>query len=224
MPVPVVLAGVPVDPDAAEAQEWAEEELAKAVYDDQPGLLERIIMWILDVLDAIGSLGVTAPPSFVPVIVVAAFVLVVVVALLLGGRVRARRQATARTSHQLFEDTRDSAALRSAADEAARRGDWETAVLERFRAMVRLLDERAVLEDRSGLTAREAAGLAGSALPALADDLRWAGRLFDDVCYGHLAPGPAEDGRLRELAAAVGRARPARTPAGPPTEQWAGVR
>ncbi|GAA4416925.1 DUF4129 domain-containing protein [Georgenia halophila] len=205
-----VRAGVPVEPDAAEAQRWAEEELAKAVYDNQPGLIERILEWLGRLLSDIGSMGMEAPPAFVPLVVVLAFVVVVVVSLLLGGRVRARRTAQRQDSHQLFDDVRDSAALLAAADDAARRGDWVTATLERFRALVRSLDERAVLEDRAGLTAYEAATLAAAALPDHTDGLRWAGRLFDDVCYGHLAPGQAEDRQLRELASAVSRARPAR--------------
>lgn len=224
MPGLTVLTGVPVDPDAAEAQRWAEEELAEPIYQNDPGLLERILRFLGDLLDGIQALNVNAPSSLVPVLIVAAFVAVVVVSLLLGGRVRARRRAETPASHQLFEDTRDSADLTATADAAAARGDWATAVLERFRALVRSLDERSVLDDRPGMTAHEAAGMAAAALPDQARGIRWAGRLFDDVCYGHLTPTREDDARLRELAAATSRARPVTGPRRVRDEGWVGVR
>ncbi|PFG40630.1 uncharacterized protein DUF4129 [Georgenia soli] len=221
-PTPVPLFGVPVDPDAAEAQRWAEEELAKQIYSDDPGLLQRLGEWFLGLFEGIGRIGAVTPPAVVPALVVLAFAGVLVVALLLGGRVRRRRVAEAAGSHELFEDERTSADLFAAADAAARRGDWETAVLERFRGIVRRLDERAVLEDRAGLTAHEAATLAAAALPAHAEGLGRAGRLFDDVRYGHVSPGEREDTDLRLLADRVGTARPERARAAVDAG-WAGV-
>jgi hypothetical protein len=220
----VQIFGVPVDPDAAEAQRWAEEELAKQIYSDDPGLLQRLGEWFLGLFEGIGRIGAVTPPAVVPALVVLAFVGVLVAALLLGGRVRRGRAAESRASHELFEDGRTGADLLAAADAAASRGDWETAVLERFRGIVRRLDERSVLEDRAGLTAHEAATAAATALPAEADGLSWAGRLFDDVRYGHVSPGEREDTTLRRLADRLAAARPerARAAAGAQAE-WAGV-
>ena len=53
-----------------------------------------------------------------------------------------------------------------------------------MRAIVRSLEERALLDPRPGRTADEAAAEAGRALPAHADRLRAAARDFDDVTYG----------------------------------------
>ncbi|UNX55811.1 DUF4129 domain-containing protein [Georgenia sp. TF02-10] len=196
---------VPVDPDAAEAREWATEELANAAYDDEPSLVERAIGWLVDLIERLWDLGGSAPPSLVPVLLVLALVGLVVLARVLGGRVQRRRAPTGTRSVALFDDARTSADLLAAADAAAARGDYATAVLERFRGLVRRLDERGALDDRPGLTAHEAAGLAGAARPDLAADLGRAGRLFDDVCYGHAAPGPGEDAALRELVARLDR-------------------
>ncbi|MDD9206967.1 DUF4129 domain-containing protein, partial [Georgenia sp. 10Sc9-8] len=126
-----------------------------------------------------------------------------------AGPIRRRRRLRAATagSHELFDDERSSQQLRVSADAAAARGDYATAVLERFRSVVRALDERAVLDDRPGMTAQEAAGLAGAALPAHAAGLQRAGRLFDDVRYGAAAPGPDEDEVMRDLAEQVATAR-----------------
>jgi hypothetical protein len=205
--VPVLL-GVPVDPDAAEARRLAEEELAKAIYDHSPSLIERLLTWLQELYEALTRLGGQTPSGVVPVVLVLAFAAVVALGLLLGGRARRRRVARgAGTSAGLFEDTRTAADLTREADAAARRGEHSLAVLERFRAIIRSLDERTLLDDRPGLTAHEATALATAALPALAAELDTAGRLFDDVRYGHAVAGAEDDQAMRRLAELVGRAR-----------------
>lgn len=212
-------------PDADEARRWAEEELGKAIYDDSPTLVERIIDWFGHLLDRLGELGGSAPPALVPVLVVLLVAVVVAVALLLGGRVRRRRVRAAAASAALFDGTRSAAELTARADAAARRRDYATAVVERFRAIIRDLDERAVLEDRPGLTAHEAVLAAGAALPDAAVGLARGGRLFDDARYGHAVPDQSADAELRALAEHVARLRAvhgpltASTPAG-----WGEVR
>ncbi len=204
-----VWAGVPVEPDADEARRWAEEELSRSVYSDEPTLLERVWNWFLELLQRLTDLEASAPPNLVPVLVVVGVVALLVVALYLAGPVRTRRRQAQGGSHAVFDDAdATSADLTAAADAAADRGDWPQAVLMRFRAIVRSLDERAVLDDRPGLTAHEASTAAAARLPDCAPGLTWAGRLFDDVCYGSVRPDATDDGRLRELAAAVARSRP----------------
>ena len=88
------------------------------------------------------------------------------------------------------DDDRTAAQLRADADAAAARGDWRSAVIDRFRAVVRSLEERVVLDVRPGRTADEAAAVAGLRFPAEADALRRGARLFDDVCYGDAPAGP----------------------------------
>ncbi|GGY07633.1 DUF4129 domain-containing protein, partial [Streptomyces anandii] len=53
-----------------------------------------------------------------------------------------------------------------------------------MRAIVRSLEERALLDVRPGRTADEAAAEAGRTLPAHSDRLHAAARDFDDVTYG----------------------------------------
>ncbi|WP_447924874.1 DUF4129 domain-containing protein [Georgenia muralis] len=207
-PTPAVLVGVPVRPDADEARRWAQEELAKAAYSDSPGLVERFLDWLGRILGRVGELDTLTPPELVPVLLVVGLVVVLVLARVLGGRVRRGRARDVATGTALFEDDRSSADLHAAADAAARRGDHVAAVLDRFRAIIRGLDERGALDDRAGLTAHEAAALAAGALPGLTGPLGWAGRLFDDVRYGHASAGPAEDEAMRSLAARVSAAHP----------------
>src|SRR5699024_912407 len=200
--------GVPVEPDADEARRWAREELSRSVYDDEPSLLERLWLWFVEQLERLTGMTAEAP-NLVPIIVVLGVVVLLAVAFSLAGPVRARRRTRGTRSHAVFDDAHATAAdLTAAADAAAGRHDWSLAVLMRFRAIIRSLDERAVLDDRPGLTAHEASTTAAQRLPEQATELDWAGRLFDDVRYGSTTPGAAQDARLRTLAAATARSRP----------------
>lgn len=196
-----------MEPDAEEARRWAEDELSRSVYDQEPTLLERAWQWFVDLLDSIFATDIPAPPNLVPVIVVLGAAALLAVVVYLAGPLRSRRRA-GQASHAVFDDPHaTSTDLTEAADAAAARGDWSLAVLMRFRAIIRSLDERAIVEDRPGITAHEASTAAAAALPGCAAGLHWAGRLFDDVRYGDVRPGRDEDAQLRELAGQVERSR-----------------
>lgn len=202
----------PLTPDAEEALAWAERELSKGVYDQTPTLWDRFISWLLGLIEAIMSHGMGAQPWVLPVIVLGVLALVVLAGFALGGPIRRRRAAVAGGSNVVLEDDdRDSAALRRAADDAARAGDFHLAVLERFRAIVRSLDERAIIDERPGRTALEATAAASARLPDRARELRAASDLFDATCYGSVQPSARDDTWLREVDAAVTRTRPTRT-------------
>lgn len=208
--LPVALRGdVPVTPDADTARRWLQEELLDPVYQDQPSLLMRFIDWLMGLFDGVEVLDVN--PVVASLVVAGVVLVVAVIAYLVAGPVRLSRRA--RTLAAVFEDdTRSATDLRAAADAAAAAGDWATAVVERYRAVVRSLEERVVLDPRPGRTAHEAADAAALRLPALADRLAGGARLFDDVRYGKVAVGPAADQALRELDAAALATRP--TPVG----------
>jgi hypothetical protein len=74
--------------------------------------------------------------------------------------------------------------------------------------VVRSLEERAVLDERPGVTAHEAVEAAALRLPDLVADLRAAGRLFDDVAYGDVPARERDDEALRLLDRDVAAARP----------------
>ncbi len=196
-----LLAGVPVDPDAATARRWAQEELLDPAYHQQRSLLSRLWDWIAEQLA-----GLRTPAALDPwavLVVVGVLVAVVVVAFLVAGPVRLSRRGAADRSVLARDDTRTSEQIRAAADAAAARGDLSLAVLERYRAIVRGLEERTVLDERAARTAHEAALAAAARLPALGTDLVAAGRTFDDVAYGDEAATADDERRLRELDARV---------------------
>jgi hypothetical protein len=113
------------------------------------------------------------------------------------------------SSAALFDDRPRSAAEHRATAEAhAAQGHWNQAVQERMRAVVRSLEERALLDARPGRTADEAASDAGRTLRDHADRLRAAARDFDDVTYGGRAAGEGTYRRLTALDDDLQRAKP----------------
>jgi len=205
-----VIASVPVDLGRDEAAQLARDELAKQVYRDAgPGLVERLVRWLLEqagrLLD--GAAGVS-PGGYAGLVVVLLLVAAAVVAVRLKVGPLSRR---ATREEALFVGrTRTAAQHRAAADAHAAAGAWAEAVRERLRAVVRSLEERAVLDERPGRTADEAAAEAGRALPDCAAGLRAAAVLFDEVWYGGRPAGPASYAALRDLDAQVQAARPER--------------
>lgn len=197
-------AGVPVDPDRETAHRWLLEELSRPEYSTAPSLLERLLRWFQDLFDGLTLGEGRFPLAFVIVVLV---VVVAAVAWWVAGPVRLTRRRR-RSVVVLDGDERTAAQLRDSADAAAARGDWSAAVLDRFRALVRSLEERVVIDERPGRTAQEAAHDAAVRLPAVAGELHDAAGLFDDVCYGTLPAGPGDDSRLRDLDERVRQLRP----------------
>ena len=217
------LADVPVEPDAEVARGWLRDELAKAVYHQQPSLLERLMAWAYEqfmrFLDA--ASGVDGRSGLL--LVAGAVLVVVVVSLLVAGPVR-RSRAAGRSSTEVFgDDARSTAQLLADAADHAAAGRWGAAVLDRFRALLRSLEDRAVLDPRPGRTADEGAREAAARLPGCAVELLAAARLFDDVCYGD-AEADAEDDRwMGQVLAQVAATRPS-TPQGAAVPETAPVR
>ncbi|WP_425956355.1 DUF4129 domain-containing protein [Xylanimonas sp. McL0601] len=210
MLLPAALAGlvgadVPVTPDRDMARRWLIEELSRPEYATQPSLLQRLWDWFIGLFQ--GVPGLAAPPWQVLLGVVTVVALVVLVARWVTGPVRLARARRRAAPVVAPDDARTAAQLRAAADDAAARGDWATAVAERFRAVVRGLEERAVLDEEPGRTAQEASLAAGARLPELADALHGGATLFDDVVYGEHGASAADDVILRELDAQAGSAR-----------------
>jgi len=205
---------VPVVPDASTARRWATEELANPVYHRGKSLLSRLLDWFFSLFEGSSAPFLGLTPGAVAAVIVVVVLAVAGVAFWIAGPVRLARRA-AGSVVVLGDDTRTAAQLRAAADASANRGDWSAAVLDRFRAIVRALEERTVLDELPGRTAHEAAEAAAARLPSHTADLRRAGRTFDEVCYGKVAAGPDTDSWLRTLDAALAATR-LTAPAGRP--------
>lgn len=202
---------VPVVPDAETARRWVETELSDPIYHDRPSLLEMLLTWVGERLQEISGAALDLDARTAALVVGGIALVVALVALAVAGPVRRARRAQASVA-VLADDVRSRDELLAAADLAAREGRWTAAVLDRFRALLRGLEDRALLDVRPGRTAHEAAEEGARVLPACAEDLHRAGRLFDDVCYGSVPAGPDDDTWMRELDARVAAGRPIRWP------------
>ncbi|WP_333778895.1 DUF4129 domain-containing protein [Streptomyces sp. IBSBF 3136] len=201
--------GPPVTTPRDPAREAARRELAKRMYhENDPGLLQRALNalwdWIARLLDRAAS---ATPGGTLGLLVVVLFVVAVLAAL--WWRLGTPRREPV-SSATLFDDRpRSAAEHRAAAGAHAAQGHWNQAVQERMRAIVRSLEERALLDVRPGRTADEAAAEAGRALPSHTDRLRAAAREFDDVTYGGRRATEPSYQRIAELDRDLERTRPA---------------
>jgi len=198
----------PVDVGRTEARRQAQDELARHIYHaDDPSLVQRALLWagrgVGHLLDR--AAGATSGGYGGLLVLLVLLVVVVVVVRLRVGPV-ARR---APSEQPLFASTvRSADEHRRAAEAHAAAGRWAEAVREALRAVVRDLEQRALVESRPGRTADEAAADAGRALPAHADALRDAARAFDDVWYGQHPAVADTYRRIRDLDERVRRASP----------------
>ncbi|NUS23954.1 MAG: DUF4129 domain-containing protein [Streptomyces sp.] len=195
---------VPRDP----AREAARRELSKRMYhENDPGWFQRALnafwKWVGNLFDTAAT---AAPGGTLGLVVIIVAVLAVLGAL--WWRLGSPRREPA-SSAALFDDRPRSAAEHRAAAEAhAAQGHWNQAVQERMRAIVRSLEERALLDVRPGRTADEAAAEAGRTLPAHTDRLRAAARDFDDVTYGGRRASEQSYHRIAQLDEDLERTRP----------------
>ncbi|SEJ20904.1 DUF4129 domain-containing protein [Demequina mangrovi] len=199
----------PLTPDADTARRWAVDELAQPEY-SQGGTswLVRILDWFSGLFDDVsaGTGGGVGPVDIAIGAIIAAAVVALVVWLVVGPLRRTRR---ARTAQGLFEDDRTSAELERTAREAARAGDWAAATLDLYRALILRLGERGALAVSAGLTAAEAASLAGRAVPELSAALAVDAEAFDGIRYGHAPATEATFAHVSETFAAARRPRSA---------------
>ena len=117
-----------------------------------------------------------------------------------GGAGAARRHREGVFTASAMLSAAEHRRLAEAAEHSER---WAVAVLERFRAIARELEERTLLSPAPGRTADEVAAEASRALPALSDRLSGGARWFDDVVYGDRPATAQAAALLRELDEAV---------------------
>jgi len=203
-------AAVPLLPDPDQAREWAEQELSDPAYQAaEPNIVDRISQAIgkfLEDLLRVPENGGWGPSALVVLGIVV--VALIVVALLIWGRPRLSTHAS-EPARALFDedDGRSADELRADATAAAGRGDWDDAIVLRFRAFARGLTERGLVDPPPGATVRAFARETARALPALVPLLDPAATTFDDVRYLR-RPGTEERyRRVADLDDAAVRAR-----------------
>lgn len=191
----VIAAGqldVPVVPGGDAARRWAEQELSRRIYQNaKPGLGQVVWNWIVrfitDFLNGLnglnGNLGV-----------VLGLVLVCVLAGVAVWLIRPRLNRRLSAPRGIFDHAAvlSGAGHRKLSVAAADRGDFTDAITERFRAIVRAAEERAVIDPQPGRTADEVTGQLIGAFAALRGPLGSAAGLFNSVRYGNADPSSAD--------------------------------
>lgn len=176
-------AALPLVPDGDRARQLLLDELGKAEYAAaQPSLFDRIASGFLDWFTGLFDASRSGAPPVLLAVALGVLVVAVVVALVLFGL--PRRAVRSRSGGLFGEDDRRTAAqLRQAAAAALARGEYDLAVLERFRALARGLDERTLVQVFPGTTAAAFGRAAAEPFPAERDALRSTAALFDGVRY-----------------------------------------
>lgn len=210
-PASALSAAIPLQPDADEARDWLERELADPIYDAaEPNLLDRAARAVQEFFGNLFSPSL--PDGWGPTAAIVAAVIVAIVivaALLIWGRPRATPRSRA-AAVPLFgeDDARSATELRADAAAAAADARWDAAVILRFRALARALAERAIIDPAPGATAQSFARDAARAFPAFTDRFAATATVFDDVRY---LRRPGSEALYRDLAAFdddITRARP----------------
>ncbi|UWF78208.1 MULTISPECIES: DUF4129 domain-containing protein [Microbacterium] len=198
-------------PDGDEARRWAEEELSRQEYQAAKptwfdSLARDIVEGIADLFSTEGA-GNAAP--FATALIVAVVVAAIIVALIVWGRPRSPRAIRRRDELLGARDDRTAAQLRAEAERRARDGDWDGAVVLRFRALARGLIERDLIDPAPGATAQAIAREGGVPFPAHAERLHEAAVAFDRVRYLRTAAGEHDYRLVADTDAAVTAAAPA---------------
>jgi hypothetical protein len=203
---------VPVGLGRDDARQRAAEELSKAKYGGRPEWLEeaaeraaRFVELLVELYLRLtggrpGGEGVSWGFLLAVAILVAGLVLVVWKVGLPRWRRRTQPGSLALDSRVAAED------YRSLAQEHAARGDWQAAVRDRFRALVRDLETRTILQVRPARTAWEAAWSASTVLPESRDALVAGADLFNRVVYGDQRAEPADYAQMSSIDDAVRQA------------------
>lgn len=203
----------PPDPD--EAREWLERELSDPVYREaEATVFDRVARAIAEFFEAIFNPRVdgAAWSGVWTVILVLLAAALIVTAFVIWGRPRLEHRRAGASSEIFDDDARSADELRADAERAAGEADWDAAVVLRFRALARGLDERGVLRAPPGTTARALARAAAPFFPDSAPGLDAGSSAFDDVRYLRRAATADVYAEVAAVDDAVRSARPALAP------------
>jgi hypothetical protein len=204
-----VLLDIPIQIGRDEARRRALEELAKAKYGGTPDwvqrasdrfsrVIEHLFELYLRYLSSRGA-GGGVNPGFV----IAVLVLLAIIALVVWRVGLPRWRSRRRDESLALDPTVPAADYRELAQRQAEAGLWAAAVRDRFRAVVRELEVRTILDVRPARTAWEAAYSASRALPQCAESLRTGAEMFNAVVYGDRVADAAAYAQLVAVDEAV---------------------
>jgi hypothetical protein len=211
-----IFAGVPVTPNREQGQQAATQELAQGKYhvtpSPSPSSPSPTPTPTVSTPSPTPTSNTSHHSSTGTILLVILLIVVVGIAVLLIlrriGKPRGDKSGKTEKPKHLAGGAAEvplfGAALhRHNAEQAAKGGDWQEAIRERFRAVIAVLDEQSLLPERKDRTADEAAHDAGALLPEHAAALRDAARAFDEVEYGDYLGTPEGYAVIGEVDEAI---------------------
>ncbi|MHA7275030.1 DUF4129 domain-containing protein [Arthrobacter sp. HLT1-21] len=205
-----------VVPDDDEAHRWLVDELAEGRYQEAgPNFLERIATAILEWLGSIfaGLRPLEAGPGTL-VLVLGAAVVVAAAVWLIKPRLNASRTVPAAG---VFTGTTVLTAgeHRQLATAAAGSQEWDVALTERLRAVIRSAEERGIIDRQPGRTAAETGVQLRAAFGPTGDGTAWLADRFNEVHYGNRSTDGSDYLRATAIDDVLSGARPAAHPSPP---------
>lgn len=199
-----------VVPDDDEARKWLIDELAEGQYQEaEPNILERIATGILEWLGSIfaGLRPLEAGPGTLIMVLGAAAVIAVAV-WLIKPRLNARRKVAV-TGVFAGQTVLTASEHRQLATAAAGSQEWDIALTERLRAVIRSAEERGIIDRSPGRTAGETGVQLRAAFGPAGDGTAWLADKFNEVHYGNRSADEADYQRATAIDDALTRTRPA---------------
>lgn len=175
---------IPIVLSRGEAQRRAAAELAEAKYGGIPDWVTNLMAGIRHLIESLLQLlpvGTGSGGGLVVIII--AVLLVGAIAVIVWRVGLPRLQRRTHESELALDSTKTPDSYRRQADAAAEAGDLRAAVGDRFRAIVRELEERTILDPRPARTASEVARSAARILTGHRESLDRCAALFGDVWY-----------------------------------------
>lgn len=200
---------IPVVPDDEEARGWLMDELAQGRYQEaEPNFLERIATSILEWLGSIFAdlRPLEAGPGTL-LLALGAAVVIAAAVWLVKPRLNARTQR-ARTGVFSGDTVRTAHEHRALAAAAAESRDWDLALTERLRAVIRSAEERGIVDRQPGRTAGETGVQLRAAFGVVGGDTLWLADRFNEVHYGNLPANETDYQRATAIDELLASARP----------------
>lgn len=194
----------PLDPSSEQARQWVRDELARGSYQTEPSLFQRFVEWLLSHLQPGSGSGVSPWVAILVVLVVIGLAVLVV----LFVRREPAPDRGERVGGAVDDEGLTARDYRRRADAAAAQGDWDTVVVDRYRAVAAAAVERALLTELPGRTADEVAIALGPIFPVHRDALGTAAAVFDEVRYGHLHASRSQADALAALDQTLASTKP----------------
>ena len=211
----------PVEPDAEDARQLLLDELSDPSYaESQPTWFDLISQAVVDWFSSLSLGEGGGPPALALVIGAIVLAAAIAGAILVYGLPRWRARSRASTDLLGENDRRTARELRRDAERAASAGDYSLAIVERYRAIARALDERTIVTAQPGTTAHGFARAAARQFSAHAVALDTAADLFDGVRYLGRSGEQNHYTAVRELDEAIDRAP---SPLPDPADLFAGA-